>query len=746
VGKFFLRFFLIVLIVAVSAIIFLSFFGIETDKFDGLIKSKANEVNKYVKLEFQKTKIHINPTELNLGVKLQNPKILVKNNEIILSKLNLFLPLRSFITSDFLLRRAEVSFVKNDIKDLTKITGIFLPRFINKKLNKIFHKGNLEGEFIIPFESDGSIGKDYGFSGKVSEASINLTKEFSIKNLTTKITYITDVDGGKYLASIEKGFIYDLELAGSEIYLERGKSETKIKSYLHTNGKLDFSQIKKISSLFGLNTNSFKDINGTVSLVTPISFDLDKQFKVKNLSYSTSGDIAYLEIHTDEKRIIKKYLPEYDPKIILKNTKIIFDNSKLNWTTSLAGSIKVRDKFEDFNIREKFNYSKQSFDINGNIILTNSKVKISKLNYNKDIEKEAELSFDVNFVLNSYFNIQDLEYLAGATKINLSNIKLNKNFELIDFKDARIKTFSDDLVKNNDFSINNSKKIIILGEVFDAQPLLKSIYKKDDKKTFSKDFFGKIKINFDKVFTGTNDDVSNFAMIASIKKGSYEKLSLKGNFSKDEIIEMSIYQIDKDKKTLQVISDRARPFVKNFDFIEGFEGGKLEYESIISKKISNSNLTITDFKVSKVPALAQLLTLASLQGIADTLSGEGIRFESFEMKSNSEDNVLNIEDALAMGPAISILLEGYVDKGKIVSLRGTLVPATKLNSIIASIPLVGDILVGKKTGEGVVGVSFKMKGPPKDIKTTVNPIKTLTPRFIVRAIEKMKRKKKEEVK
>ena len=209
---------------------------------------------------------------------------------------------------------------------------------------------------------------------------------------------------------------------------------------------------------------------------------------------------------------------------------------------------------------------------------------------------------------------------------------------------------------------------------------------------------------------------------------------------------MSIYQIDKDKRTLQVISDRARPFVKNFDFIKGFEGGKLEYESIISKKKSNSNLLITDFKVSKVPALAQLLTLASLQGIADTLSGEGIRFEFFEMKSNSEGNVMNIEDVLAIGPAISILFEGYVDKGKTVSLRGTLVPATKLNSIIASIPVVGDILVGKKTGEGIVGVSFKMKGPPKDIRTTVNPIKTLTPRFIVRALEKIKKQKKEKAK
>ena len=220
------------------------------------------------------------------------------------------------------------------------------------------------------------------------------------------------------------------------------------------------------------------------------------------------------------------------------------------------------------------------------------------------------------------------------------------------------------------------------------------------------------------------------------------KLNLKGNFSENEIVELSIYQINDYKKTFHLISDRARPFIKNFNFIEGFEGGKLEYVSIIEKGMDTSNLLITNFKVSKVPALAKLLTLASLQGIADTLSGEGIRFDSFEMKSNSKKNILNIEEALATGPAVSILLDGYVDKGKTVSLRGTLVPATKLNSIIASIPVVGNILVGKKSGEGVVGVSFKIKGPPKDIKTNVNPIKTLTPRFILRALEKVKNKEK----
>jgi len=745
VSKFFLRFFLIVLIVSISAIIFLSYFVIETDKFDGLIKSKANEVNRYITIGFQKTKIHLNPTKLNLVVKLQNPKILVKNNEIILSKLDLFLSLRSFFTSDFLLKRAEVAFAKNDIKDLTKITNIFLPKIINKQVNKIFHKGNLEGEFIIPFESDGSIGKDYGFSGKVSDASINLTKKFSIKKLTTEINHTKDVDGHGFKITIREGFIYNLELTDSIINLKLKKNETKVKSLLRTKGKLDFPEIKTILTLFALNTNDLKDINGTVDLKTNINFDLSKQFKVKNLSYSIEGDIAHLQIHTEERRIINEYLPGFDPKIILKDTNIKLVNFESNNTTELNGFIKVKDYFDNFKIKEIYNYSDKSFAINGIIDLTNSKVKVSRLNYNKDYGKKSELNFDVNFVLDKYYNIHKLNFLADKTKISLSRIKLNKNFEVKDFKKLEIKTYENE-IKNNDFLVKKSEKVTMSGEVFDAQPLLKSLYKKSDKKIFDKNFSSEIQINLNKALTGTNDDVSNFAMIASINSGSFNKLSLKGNFSEDEIVEMSIYQVDKDKKTLQVISDRARPFIKNFDFIKGFEGGKLEYESIISKDASNSNLTITDFRVSKVPALAQLLTLASLQGIADTLSGEGIRFESFEMKSNSKGNVLNIEDVLAIGPAVSILLEGYIDKGTTVSLRGTLVPATKLNSIIASIPLVGDILVGKKTGEGVVGVSFKMKGPPKNIKTTVNPIKTLTPRFIVRALEKMKKKKKDKAK
>ena len=75
-------------------------------------------------------------------------------------------------------------------------------------------------------------------------------------------------------------------------------------------------------------------------------------------------------------------------------------------------------------------------------------------------------------------------------------------------------------------------------------------------------------------------------------------------------------------------------------------------------------------KVNEVPVLAKILTLASLQGIADLLTGEGIRFTDFEMRYKKNKKLTTIEEIFAIGPAISVLMNGYIEQDKIVSLRG----------------------------------------------------------------------------
>ena len=136
--------------------------------------------------------------------------------------------------------------------------------------------------------------------------------------------------------------------------------------------------------------------------------------------------------------------------------------------------------------------------------------------------------------------------------------------------------------------------------------------------------------------------------------------------------------------------------------------------------------------------MIKLLSLADLGGLADLAEGEGLSFDVLEINMEKNKSFLKLNEVLALGPSMSVLMEGYQDENGLTSLKGTLVPAKTLNKMISKIPVIGNIVIPKEVGEGLFGVSFKMKGPKGNIKTTINPIKTLTPRFIQKIIERDK--------
>ena len=248
-----------------------------------------------------------------------------------------------------------------------------------------------------------------------------------------------------------------------------------------------------------------------------------------------------------------------------------------------------------------------------------------------------------------------------------------------------------------------------------------------------------INVNIEDLFVDQKNNLSSFEGKITIANNKVNSAKIESLLNKENNFSLNINTNSKDEKITNLFIENPEPFIKNYKFIKGFNEGKLSYGAIEKNNKTKANLKIYDFKVKEVPVLAKILTLASLQGIADLLTGEGIRFNEFEMDYESEKSLTTINEMYAIGPAISILMEGYIEKDKLTSLRGTLVPATTINKTISKIPLLGDILVGKKVGEGVFGVSFKIKGPPKDLNTSVNPIKTLTPRFITRTLEKLKK-------
>ena len=177
-----------------------------------------------------------------------------------------------------------------------------------------------------------------------------------------------------------------------------------------------------------------------------------------------------------------------------------------------------------------------------------------------------------------------------------------------------------------------------------------------------------------------------------------------------------------------------------YSFFKGLSGGKLFFTSIIDKSNSYSKIKIEDFKVINAPGVIKLLSLADLGGLADLAEGEGLSFDLLEIDMEKNKNFLKINEILALGPSMSVLMEGYQDEKGLTSLRGTLVPAKTLNKMISKIPVIGNIVIPKEVGEGLFGISFKMKGKKGQIKTTINPIRTLTPRFIQKIVDKRQAK------
>ena len=103
----------------------------------------------------------------------------------------------------------------------------------------------------------------------------------------------------------------------------------------------------------------------------------------------------------------------------------------------------------------------------------------------------------------------------------------------------------------------------------------------------------------------------------------------------------------------------------------------------------------------------KITSLADLGGLADLAEGEGISFDILEIEMEKTKNNLKLNEILALGPSISVLMQGYQNP-EITSLRGTLVPAKTLNKLISKIPLIGDIIIPKEVGEGLFGISFKI--------------------------------------
>ena len=718
--KFLVSITFVTLFLITALLITLSTIGIETSKFNGIIKEKISEKKK-IDLDLKKIKFKIDPKKLSLFLETENPSINYQDIIIPAQNLKVYVDVLSLIRSSPKIDKINLLLKELDITQLNNLSKLIKPSNFKSFLNNKIEKGKLISEIEIFLDQKGEF-NNFIARGKVKDLEAKFFSELKLKK--TNLSFFADKND--ILLKNIFGKFEDIKISDGDIKinLENGIS---LNSNFNSNINLNKSKLGKYEkfykkeSIFSKLNEVEADFNNNFYIV------FDNTFKVIDYNYSLSGNLKKSDFAFPE-LIKNEYINEKIKKIFFSDVK--FKSTFSPQSIKLKGNGKYSFNNLDFlNINFENNLDKTEINLNLDFDFKDS-FELNFLNYKKPANSLS------NFTINlkkkkDLIEIKEFNFNENNDFIKIKNL-IYKNNKLLSFDKVSVET------KNNNFSITKDDKILIRGSRFDATNLPKYLKNQSKENIFQK-ISSDIEIDFKNVKAPMSEKLKNFKLLGKIKNGKFVKISSKGDFGGNNFLDISMKQ-DKNsnKKYLEIYSDLTRPLLTEYSFFKGLSGGKLLFSSAIDGSIVNSKIKIENFKVINAPGMIQLLSLADLGGLVDLASGEGLSFDTLDIEIENNDGFVKINEILALGPSMSVLMEGYQDKSGLTSLRGTLVPAKTLNKMISKIPVLGDIVIPKEVGEGIFGISFKMKGPKGKIKTSINPIRTLTPRFIQKIIDKKK--------
>ncbi len=728
--KLFFTTIMFLLFVMVIAIIILSTMGFETDKFNKNISSKVIESNKDISLKLEKIKFKLDVKGFNLFLETKNPKLIYKDLLIPIQNIKAYLDFFSLIKSNTKIEKINISSKEINIDEFKEIILKTKPSNLNSLITNKIKNGkliiNLELYFNDNFDIDNFIAR-----GDVQDMKGIINSDLSLMN--TSFNFFAD--SSDILIKNIKGDMGGLLIRKGNLQIKRNEEITlnsDFDSEIKINNENIFNYLPHIKNIKFIN----KETNLNANLQNFLSITFDKTLKVTDYIYTNKGRINKSFIKFD-KPFKNSLLEKNLNHLYFKDTNFSarFALDKKNYIHT-SGSYSFDDKnYHNYNFKNDF--FKENSNINVDFEFA-ERLNINFINHIKEHDKVAKILLNIEKKKN-LINLKELSYNENKNLILVEKLIIDKQ-DLISLKKIKVKTFEKNKL-TNDFTLNFAEKIKISGDKYDAKNLNKFLNHKS-KNNNLKRINKNIEIDIKNIDTPLSKKLMNFRLIGVIEKGKFVKISSKGDFGNNRFLDISMKNDKKNKKKyLEVYSDLPQPLLSEYNFFKGLSGGVLTFSSIIDENTTSSRLVIDNFKVVNAPGVVKLLSLADFGGLADLAEGDGLSFEKMEIKTNTNKGFLKLDELYAVGPSVSVLMEGYKEENGLTSLRGTLVPAKNLNKFLSKIPVIGKIIIPKDIGEGLFGVSFKMKGMPGKMKTSINPIKTLTPRFITKALEKQNKSK-----
>ena len=355
-----IKFLLFLIIITIIIIAYLSFFGINTKKFNDKIKTEVLNINKKVNLELKSVKFLLNLKNLSINVKTFSPLLVINDNKLEFERIKTNISLKSFLNKEFSIEDLQISTKTIELNDLVLLARSFKNSPELFIADSIIQEGLFVGDIKLSFDNNGKIKNDYEIKGFIKNGKLDILRKYSIENLN----FIFNIKNNEFILEDIKSNLNQIKLSLPIVNIKKKNNLFSIVGKLTT--KKNDINLEKLSNLLSVNfeVNGLENVD--FSSINDFNFVVDKKFKISNFNLKSTINLNKL-IYKSKSAEIRKYLPNFKELIELEEHTVLVNYKKDRLDITGDGKITIEnktDKFEYEIVKKKNEYR---FNVNINI-------------------------------------------------------------------------------------------------------------------------------------------------------------------------------------------------------------------------------------------------------------------------------------------------------------------------------------------------------------------------------------------
>jgi hypothetical protein len=395
----------------------------------------------------------------------------------------------------------------------------------------------------------------------------------------------------------------------------------------------------------------------------------------------------------------------------------------------IAGAVPV-----EMLIKEK---THDDFDIHVLADLSKASLHAKHLGWKKDAGVPATLNLDIVSNKIGGTSLRDVK-LDGRDLTVRGQVEMDKSHQVTSFSFPNIsyKVLSNIHVTGV-LSDRKIWKITAGGKTFDGRGLLKSLLRTGSvgagqkRNELSKGI--DLKAKFGTVLGWKQSKLSRFKIDMSRRGDLLTNFVIKGTLLNGGSLTGNLVSQKNTDPVIRLRSSDTGEALRFVGFYPNMLGGQgqLRVRYNVGKRqlaAQTGELIITRFSIASDPVVKEVLSNISKGKSGQASSGQDVvKFTRLVAPFSIGQGQFILHDSQVKGELLGATMRGSIDFDKErLRLGGTYIPLYGLNAAVGAVPVLGDILVGRR-GEGMLGITFGIYGSTKNPQVLVNPMSLVAP-------------------